>query len=108
MIIVAGLSTDYEIAVRMLEKNPVGLERAEIERVVENQYNRLLRQRQNSKALSASKGSTTADRREKNRRPRNRFEGNCFNCGRVTALRTTEARRRRSKNQEMPLPRRGR
>ena len=28
-----------------------------------------------------SKGTATTDRREKNRRPRNRFEGNCFICG---------------------------
>ena len=44
MIIVAGLSADYGIEVRMLENNPAGLERADIERMVENQYNRLLRQ----------------------------------------------------------------
>ena len=37
-------------------------------------------QQQDSNASSASKGTTTADRGEKNRRPRNRFEGNCFNC----------------------------
>ena len=48
----------------MLENNPTGLERAEIERNVGNQYNRLFRQQQNSKALSASKGTTTAARRE--------------------------------------------
>ena len=71
MIIVAGLSSDYEIEVHMLENNPTGLERAETERAVENQYNRLLRQQQNTKALSASKGTTTADREEKNRRPNN-------------------------------------
>ena len=80
--IVAGLSADYKIEVRKLENNPTGLERAEVERVVSNQYNRLFRQQQDSKALSASKGTTTVDRGEKNRRPRNRFEGNCFNCGR--------------------------
>ena len=36
VIIVAGLAADYKIKVRMLENNPTGLERAEIERVVEN------------------------------------------------------------------------
>ena len=82
VVIVAGLSANYEIEVRMLDNNPTGLERAEIERVVGNQYNRLLRQNQDSKALSASKGITTADRGEKNRKLRNRFEGNCFNCRR--------------------------
>ena len=43
MIIVTGLSADYEIEVQMLENNPSGLDRAEIERVVGSQYNRLLR-----------------------------------------------------------------
>ena len=83
MIIVAGLSTDYEIKVRMLKNNSTGLERADIERVVGNQYKRLLWQQQDSKkAVSTSKGSTTTDRGAKSRRPRNRFMGNCFNCGR--------------------------
>ena len=95
------LSADYEIEVRMLENNPADLERTEIESVVENQHNKLFRQQHHSKALSASGGITTADRGEKNRRLRNRFEGNCFNRGRVTALRTAEARKR-SKNHEMP------
>ena len=81
MVIVVGLSADYEIEVRMVENNPAGLERAEIGRVVGNQYNRLLMQQHDPKALSASGGTTTADRREKKRIPRNRFEGNCFNCG---------------------------
>ena len=42
-IIVSGLSADFEMECRMLENNPAGLNRAEIERVVENQYNRPLR-----------------------------------------------------------------
>ena len=82
VIIVATLSADYETEIRMLENNPIGLERVGIERVVGKRSRRLLRQQPDSKALSASKGITTADRGEKNRRPRNRFEGNCFNCGR--------------------------
>ena len=82
VIIVAELSVDYEIEVRMLENNPTGLERAEIEGIVGNQHNGLLRQQQDSKVLSASKGSTTVDREETNRRSSNRFEGNYFNCGR--------------------------
>ena len=82
VIIVIGLSADYHIGCRMLENNPAALEKVVIERVVRNQYTRLLRQQQESKTLPASKGTTTADRREKNKRPRNRFEGNCFNCGR--------------------------
>ena len=78
----AGLSADYEIEARLLKDNPTGLNGVEIERVEGNQYNIHLRQQQDSKALSASKGATTAERGEKKRRPRNRLEGNCFNCGR--------------------------
>ena len=82
VIIVSGLSADFEMECRMLENNPAGLNRAEIERVVGNQYNRLLRQQQDLKALSASKGTVTANRgKGKNRRPRHKFDGNCFNCG---------------------------
>ena len=62
VIIVAGSSADYETEVRMLKNNPTGLERAEIERVVGNQYNRLIRQHQDSKTLSPSEGTTTANR----------------------------------------------
>ena len=62
MVIVVGLSADYEIEVRMLENNLTGLELAEIERVAGNQYNRVFRQQQDSKALSALKGTATADR----------------------------------------------
>ena len=64
----------------MLEDKPAGLERAEIECVVGNQYNRLLRKQYDSKALLISGSTTTAGREEKKRRPRNRFEGNCYNC----------------------------
>ena len=44
VIVVSGLSADFEMECRMLENNPAGLNRTEIERVVGNQYNRLLRQ----------------------------------------------------------------
>ena len=82
VIIVSGLSADFEMECRMLENNPAGLNRAEIERVVGNQNNRLLRQQQDSKALSASKGTATVNRgKGKNRRPHHNFDGNCFNCG---------------------------
>ena len=64
MIIVVELSADYEVVVRMLENNPLGLERAVIERIVGNQYNRLRRQQHNSKALSASESTKMADRGE--------------------------------------------
>ena len=43
VVIVSGLSADFEIECRILENNPAGLNRAETERVVGNQYNRLLR-----------------------------------------------------------------
>ena len=81
VIIVARLYGDYMIEVRMLKNNPAGLDRTTIDRAVGNQYNRLLRQQHDSKDLSASGSTTTADRGEKERRPRNRFEGNCFNYG---------------------------
>ncbi|CAN0014798.1 unnamed protein product [Ascophyllum nodosum] len=80
VIIVPGLSADFEMECRMLEN--AGLNRAEVERVVGNQYSRLLRQQQDSKALSASKGTVTANRgKGKNRRLHHKFDGNCFNCG---------------------------
>ena len=50
------------------------LTRIDIECAVENQYNRLLRQQYDSKAMSASKGTTTVDHgNEKNRRLRDPF-----------------------------------
>ena len=82
VIIVSGLSADSEMECRILENNPAGLNRAEIEGVVGNQYNRLLRQQQDSKALLASKGTVTANRgKGNNRRLHRKFDGNCFNCG---------------------------
>ena len=76
VIIVSGLSACYEMECRMLENNPAGLNRAEIERIVGSQYNRLLRQQQDSKALSASKGTVTANRgKGKNRRSHHKFDG---------------------------------
>ena len=82
VIIVSGLSADFDMKCRMLENNPAGLKRADIERVVGNQYNRLLRQQQDSKALSASKDTITANRgKGKNRRPHHKFDVNCFNRG---------------------------
>ena len=82
VIIVSGLSAGFEMECRMLENNPAGLNRAKIERVVRNQYNRLLRQQEDSKALSASKVAVTANRgKGKNRRLHHKFDGNCFNYG---------------------------
>ena len=51
VIVVSGMSADFEVECRILENNPAGLNRAEIERVVGNQHNSLLRQQQDSKAL---------------------------------------------------------
>ena len=84
---------------------PAVLDRAEIERVVGNQYNRLLRQQHYSKALSASGSTTTADCGDEKKRPRNRFEGNCFNCG-MKGHHAEDCRsvKKISKNQEMPPP----
>ena len=105
MIVVAGLPADYEIEIRMLESNPTGLERAEIERVVGNQYNRLLRQQQDSKALSASKGATSVDRERITGDPATDSRVLVSTAeGRVAALRTAGVRRRSKKNQEMPPP----
>ena len=82
VIIVSGLSADFEMECRMLENNPDGLNRGEIERVVGNQYDRLLKLQQDSKALSASRGTVTANPENgKNMRLCNKFEGKCFNCG---------------------------
>ena len=82
VIIVSGMSTDFEMECRMLEKKPAGLNRAEIQRVVRNQYNRFLRQQHDSKALSAWKGAVMANHgKGKNRRSHHKFECNCFNCG---------------------------
>ncbi|CAN0431320.1 unnamed protein product, partial [Ascophyllum nodosum] len=82
VIIVPGLSAGFEIECRILENNPACLNKADIERVVGNQFNRLLRQQQDSKALSASKATVTANRgKGKNRKLHQKFDGNCFNCG---------------------------
>ena len=109
VVVVAGLSADYEIEVRMLEKNSAGFDRAEIEGVVGNQYIRLFRQQHDSKALSASESTTTADRGKKKRRPRNRFEGNCFNCGRMGhhAEDYRSAKKKIKKSKDAPPTRRG-
>ena len=82
VIMVSGLSADFEMECCILENNPAGLNRAEIKRVVEKQYNILLRQQQDSKALSASKCTVTKNRgKGKNRKLHHKFGGNCFSCG---------------------------
>ena len=91
VIIVGGLSANYEIEFRMLENNPSNLNKIEIERVVGNGYNRLLRQQQDSKALSASKGTTTLECGKESKRPCNQFLRSCFDYGKITALGNAEA-----------------
>ena len=89
----------------MLENTPIGLDRGEIECVVGNQYNRRLRQQHDSKAISASQDTTTADRgQEKNRRPIYQFQGKCLNCGKK-GHRAGECRGvRKIENPEIPQP----
>ena len=107
MIIVPGLSADFEMECRMVENNPAGLNRAEIECVVGNQYNRLVSQQQDSKALSASKGTVTANRgKGKNRKLPHKFEGNCFSCGKKGRRAGDCRSAKRVKNHELPATRR--
>ena len=107
VVIVPGLSADFEMECRMLENNPAGLNRAEIERVVGNQYNKLLRQQQDSKALSASKGTVTANcGKRNNRRSHRKFDGNCFNCGKKGHRAGDCRRAKKSKNPKLPTTRR--
>ena len=107
VIIMSGLSADFEMECRMLENNPAGLNRTEIEPAVGNQYNRLLRQQQDSKALSASKGTVTSNRgKEKNRRPHCKFDGNCFNCGKKYHRAGDCRSAKKTTNLELPTTRR--
>ena len=107
VIIVSGLSAGFEMEYRMLENNPDNLNRAEIERVVGNQYNRLLRQQHDSKALWASKGTVTANpRKGKNRRLHHKFDGNCFNRGKKGHRAGDCKSAKKSENPEWPTTRR--
>ena len=90
----------------MLENNPAGHDRAEVERIVGNRYHRLLRQQHDSKALSESGRTTTADHGEKKRRPQNLFEGICFNCGRKYHRAEISGARRRRQKKVRRYPRR--
>ena len=102
-IIVSGLSIDFKIACRMLENNPAGHNRTETERVVGNQYNILLRQQQDSKALSASKGTVTTNRGiGKNWRPHHKIDGNCFNCGKKDRRAGDCRSAKKSENPDLP------
>ena len=104
VILVSGLSADFEMECRILENNPAGLNRAEIERVVGNQYNRLLRQQQDSKALSASKGTVTENRGKGRTEDSttSSMETASIAGRKVTVLETAGARRKRVKNMELP------
>ena len=82
VIIVAGLSADYEMECRTLKNNSEGLNRAEIKHVLRNEYSRLFRQQQKSKSRFALKGTAMYDwGKGKNRRLRNIFEENWFIYG---------------------------
>ena len=50
VIIESGLSADFEMECRMLDNNPAGINKADVERVVGKQHNILLRQQQDSEA----------------------------------------------------------
>ena len=105
VIIVSGLSSGFEMECRILENSPASLNRAEIERVVGNHYNRLLRQQQDSKALSASKGTVTANRGKGIRTEdstTSSMETASIAGRKVTVLETAGARRKREKNPELP------
>ena len=104
LIIVSDLCADLEMECRILENNPAGLNRTEIERVVGNQYNRLLRQQQDSKAFSASKSTVTANSgKGKNRRLHRKSMVTALIAEiKVTALEAAGAQRKRVKNPELP------
>ena len=108
VIIVSGLSAGFEMECRKLENNLAGLNKAEIERVVGNQHNRLLRQQQDSKALSASKGIVTANRGKggTGHSTTSSMVTASIAERQVTALETAGARRKRVKNPELPTTRR--
>ena len=104
VIIVSGLSAGFEMECRILENNPAGLNRAEVKRNLQNQYKRLLRQQQDSKALSESKDTVTANRgKGKNRRLHHKFDGNCFNCGKK-GRRAGDCRSAKKKSEKSGLP----
>ena len=104
VIIVSGLSEDFEMECRMLENNPDGLNRGEIERVVGNQYNRLLKQQQDSR--HCQRRGAPSRQTEKTGRIGDSATSSKKNASIVgrkgTALWTVEARRRRAKNPELP------
>ena len=98
VIIVSGLSADFEMECRMLENNSDGLNRGEIERVVGNQYNRTLRhcQRRGAPSRQTEKTGRIGDSATSSKE-------NASIVGRKgTALWTVGARRRRAKNPELP------
>ena len=86
----------------MVQNNPAGLNRAEIEHAVGNQYNRLLRQQQGSKTLSPLKCITTARRRPGDPSIHSRVTA-LIAVRKVVALGNAGARRR-VKNLQMPPP----
>ena len=109
VIIVVGLSADYEVEVRMLKNNPTCCDKTEIERIVGNRYKRLLKQQHDSKALLASGSITTVDRGENRRDRKTDSRATASTAGgRVTALRIASARRKTSKIRRYPRKQEGR
>ena len=105
VIIVKGLSADYEIEVHMLENNPTDLERAESERVVGKQITGFLgiSWSQRLYRYRMAPPRQIVERRRGDRATDSRVSASTAE-GRVAALRIAGARRRRSKNQKMPPP----
>ena len=106
MIIVSGLSADFEMGCHMLENIPAGLNRADVERVVGNQYNSLLRQQQDSKALSASKGTRRIAGRGRTGYSTTNLMLTASTVERKVSALETAGARKRVKNPELPTTRR--
>ena len=105
VIIVSGLSADFEMECRPLENNSAGLNRAEIERVVGNRYNRLLRQQLDSKAHCRHRRAPSRQIAKRGRTGDSTTSSMVTASiaeRKVTALETAGARRKRVRNPELP------
>ena len=76
MKIMAGLPADSNMEYQMLENNLAGLTRAEIERVVGDKYNRLLRQQHKPKnSVDIERHHTRGSRQEEEQETPQRIRG---------------------------------
>ena len=82
MVIVAELSADYESEVQMFENKPASLDRAEIKRVLGNQYNRFFRQQHDSKYFIGIRENHHGGTWRGEEETAQSIRGQCFNCGR--------------------------